>query len=196
MEFWVLQIEIFWKYTIFRNWTTSEIWWFSKLQNLGNFWNSEIEIVWNFRNWKFLEFLKLEIFGIIQIANFRNFQNYKFSKFPKLQIFRFFQTTNFFNFPNCKYLEFSKLQILEISEIENFWSYPNCKIKKFLEFFQFEKPKLGTKNWQFRNFSSFANFILPILIIGLRYKSIFSIFISYFSDLISVSSTVLHLNVR
>ena len=54
-----------------------------------------------FPNCKYLLFLKLEVFGILQIDNFKNFQNRKFLEFFKLEFFLYFQ--------NCEFLEFSKL---------------------------------------------------------------------------------------
>ena len=69
-----------------------------------------------------------------------------------------FQITNFWNFPNWKFFfwkfsEFSKMIIFGIFKSEffaifwigNFSNYPNQKIYKFLEFFQFRKPKFGSK---------------------------------------------------
>ena len=80
MTFRVFQIVKFWKCAISQYWIISEILWFSKLENLGIF---RIFEIWNFPNWKSLEFLKLTIFGIFhikifaifEIGNFGNLQN-------------------------------------------------------------------------------------------------------------------------
>ena len=114
---------------------------------------------------------------------------FKFSKlkFFKLKTFRILNITNFWEIPNCKYFDFPKLIIFEIYLIGNFWNYRNWIINKILEFVQFGKPKFASKNCQFWNCSSIRYFalltILSILIFALRYKSIFSIFISYFINL-------------
>ena len=72
-------------------------------------------------------------------------------------------------------MKFPKLQMFLIFWITNFWNCPNWKINKFLEFFQFEKPKCGCKNWKFWNCLSIQYFalvaILPILIFSLWNKS-------------------------
>ena len=62
--------------------------------------------------------------------------------------------SNFYNFPNCKFLEFSILTVFGTFLIGNFWNFPNYKINKFLDFFQFAKPKFDSKNWQLWNCSS------------------------------------------
>ena len=66
---------------------------------------------------KFLEFFKLEIFGIFGIANYLHLSNRKFFEFSKLKIFHI---ANFLNIPNWKFLEVSKLKIVEIFQIDNF----------------------------------------------------------------------------
>ena len=43
---------------------------------------------------------------IVQIGNLRNFPNWKFLEFAKLEIFGIFQIGNFWNLPNWKFLEF------------------------------------------------------------------------------------------
>ena len=72
----------------------------------------------------------------------------------KLVILELFVRSNFSNFPNCKFLEFSKLTVFGTFLIGNFWNFPNYKINKFLDFFQFAKPKFDSKNWQLWNCSS------------------------------------------
>ena len=48
-------------------------------------------------------------------------------------------------------LKIFKLEILGILVIANFWNFLSWKINKLLEFFEFGKPKFGSKNWQFWN---------------------------------------------
>ena len=76
-----------------------EIFGFPKLEidrifQIGNFWITQIRNGSNFPNWKFLEFYKLQVFGIFLIENFSNVQNCLI-----FQIFRMFQSDNFWNFP-------------------------------------------------------------------------------------------------
>ena len=54
----------------------------SNFGKLANFPNSKF---FEFYNYIFAEFLKLEIFWIFQMRNFRNFLNLKFEEFPKLE---------------------------------------------------------------------------------------------------------------
>ena len=90
-----------------------------------------------------MEFSKLEIFRIFQIANIFYFPNYKFKKNFKYKIFGIFKMANFLNFPNY-FLEFSGFQFFSnfpdfkffgIFQIQNFWKFPKCK------FFDFSKSQ-------------------------------------------------------
>ena len=92
--------------------------------------------------------MKLEMFEM-----FLHFQNCEFLDFSKLEIFRIFKIANFWNFQYWKFFAFSKLQIFGIFLITNFWNCLNWQINKFLEFFQIAKPKFGSKDRQFWNFS-------------------------------------------
>ena len=162
----------------------------------------------NFPNWKFLKFWKLQIFWFFQISNFWNFSNWQFLEFSKLynseiriliqfqncKILQIFYISKLLNFRNLmiletvkfgKFLESSNWKLLEFFKLANFgnsWNFSNCKIDKFLDFFQFGKSKFGNIIIVYP-FDIPLLAILPILIFALWYKSIFSIFISYFSDL-------------
>ena len=85
---------------------------------------------------------------------------------------------NFWNLKKLTFFKFSKLEIFGVVKIE--------KINKRLNFVQFGKKKFGSKNWQSWNCLSVRYSallaIFPIFIFALWYKSIFLIFISYFSN--------------
>ena len=128
------------------------IFYFSKLENLGN--------LRNFANCKFFEYLKLEIFEMFQIGNF--------VELAKLQIFGIFEIENFSNFPNrklsnfpnskflkflkSKFLEFYKLEIFGISQNGNFWNFTKWKFlelrKTIFQIFRIENF-LNLPNWIF-----------------------------------------------
>ena len=84
----------------------------------------------------------MEIFGILQIRILWNFSNWKFLEFSKSENFGTFQTGNCWNFPNWKFLGFFKLEFLRLFQIIKFTYLQNFiiwKFNKFLEFFQFGK---------------------------------------------------------
>ena len=135
-----------WNVNSFTNSSSLKIWCFPKLKYLGNF--------WNFQNYKFFEFLKLQISNIFQISNFWDFPNWTFFEFSKSTIFKSFQIGFFFNVPNCSFLEFSKLKFFRISQIWIFRIVEIGKLRNFEIFFQFGKSNFGSKNWQFQNCSS------------------------------------------
>ena len=112
------------------------------------------------------------IYKIGNLWNLDSFPNWKISK-----ICYFSKTNNFKN-----------LMIFEIGKCLKF-----SKLKYFL--FNW-KTKIRLKNWQFRSYSfmrySALLAIFSILIFSIRYKSIFSIFMSYF---MTRSSADLNLNV-
>ena len=150
----VLQIVVFWKFAIVRNWTILEIWCFLKLKNLGNFSN------WTLR--------------IFQIHNFKNFSNnWYFFEFAKLQIFGTIPIENFSNFPNLKFLELSKLENKEISRCFSIW-----KIKVSLQKFAILGLFIHSIFHTTRNFFQFS--YLPFNKNQFR-RFNFSILILYFS---------------
>ena len=75
------------------------------------------------------------------------FKVFEHSKY--MTIYKIGDLWNFGSFLNWEYSEFPKLTIIRILQIRNSWNFPICIIDKFIEFFQFGKPKVCSKNWQF-----------------------------------------------
>ena len=83
--FIVFDIWKCWKFAIFRNWTFSKIWWFSRFENLGD--------SRNFPNCKFLELSKLKIF--LELSELQICWN-----FPNCKFLVIFHIKNSWNCPN------------------------------------------------------------------------------------------------
>ena len=92
----------------------------------------EIVKFWNFQNWKFMEFFKLEIFLIYKIRNFSNCPNWKINKYLDLKkklknhnlaqkicnfgIVRPFGTSHYSQFCQFSYLPFDIFYINQFSQ--------------------------------------------------------------------------------
>ena len=89
---------------------------------------------------------------IYQIGNFWNFES-----FSNCQILKICEFSKFNNFRSLINLWIDKNENSTILGIVKFGKFSKLENKKFLEFFKFGKPKLGSKNWQIWN--SFVHLI-------------------------------------
>ena len=111
-----------------------------------------------------LQIFQLHIFWISQTDHFWNLPNWNFFLIFKIENW-IFQVGLSCNFPNCKFSEPSNFENQQISR-----------------FFQFEKPKFSSKNYQSWNRSSVRNSVLlanlPILIFSFAINQFSHIFLS------------------
>ena len=133
---------------------TSEL---AELQIFGNF---EIEIFWNLSNWKFFEFSKFGVFGIVRIGKLRNFGIFfnweNQSLAPRTGNFGIVHPFDiphyFFIFILFKFKTFEHSKYMIIYKIVNSWNvngFPNCSILKIWCLYKYLGHFWNFQNWRF-----------------------------------------------